>query len=299
MIILSFFMHLCIVFHIITITKGDGEHSQIKAIHPIMDTDKIKDKESEYAGKRKIDHKWKLHHTQKKMKLRKLKRGNYRKHLMHKTPQKLERSYSNDDVELRKENPTGRGINKFKDKRLSLDMDKTKLFLEKILGIEEKARKKEETKSKKEQDKIKNPVKIPLPIKDHDSKEKETTSKPIVEKKIEKKENKKNQYKITNKPNKKIKCKWWKKKEETAKKKLKKYMNANCKRTKARTKMSYSTMWLIFQQVYKQAKLLRYIKLKKKRYSEFLSSVEDFMEKNKKCNSNRYWNPKLMEVRIK
>ena len=78
--------------------------------------------------------------------------------------------------------------------------------------------------------------------------------------------------------------------------KLKEYMDKNCMRTKARSKLSYGTMWLTLQQCYKQSKELNYVRLKKKRYADFLSSVKDFMQNNVKCDSNRYWNPKLIEV---
>ena len=67
-------------------------------------------------------------------------------------------------------------------------------------------------------------------------------------------------------------------------------------RKKERSRTSFQTMWIIFQQCEQQSKVLNYIKVKKKKYVEFVSSLLDFMGEKEKCDSNPYWNPKMIEV---
>eukprot|EP00092_Neocalanus_flemingeri_P000183 GFUD01000197.1.p1 GENE.GFUD01000197.1~~GFUD01000197.1.p1 ORF type:complete len:830 (+),score=199.74 GFUD01000197.1:118-2607(+) len=174
----------------------------------------------------------------------------------------------------------------------SVDNDKMNAFLEKILGIEEKARKKTSVKEIIKKDTTAEDSRV-LKADYHNSILEKVENKKNIEelKKIEIK-------KVTNKKVKKVKCQWWKKKYKNSENKLKKYMDNNCARAKQRSKMSFETMWLIFQQCYEQSKVLKYVKAKQKRYTELISSMKDFIEKNKICQSNRYWNPKMIEEKM-
>ena len=159
-----------------------------------------------------------------------------------------------------------------------VDKGKVKIFLQKILGVENQARK----------DSVKQKETIKAPMVSIENK----PNKKTVLSQSKGKGTKKQKQKRRQQP----KCQYWRNQVDKMKLKLKNNQENTCGRAKMRAKVSYRTMWIIFQQCFEQLKILERIKRKKKIYKEFIATVNVFMEKNKKCESNAHWNVKMLEV---
>ena len=84
----------------------------------------------------------------------------------------------------------------------------------------------------------------------------------------------------------------------SVKRKLKAKTIATCTRAKARAKMSYQTMDLLFEQSFSESQIIESLHKKQVKYSNFWNATSDFVSKNEKCDTNPNWNSVFLKEKL-
>ena len=94
-------------------------------------------------------------------------------------------------------------------------------------------------------------------------------------------------------------CNWYKRKVQFEKRKMRNFKNVNCDRAKDRGRMSYNTLWTVYNQLFDTIHYNNNLVIKQiSNYKHFLKTVTDFLEKNTICSGNPQWNKVMIEVNL-
>merc|ERR1712130_1040999 len=97
----------------------------------------------------------------------------------------------------------------------------------------------------------------------------------------------------------KQRCNWYKRNVQIEKRKMKDFKKNNCNRAKTRGKMSYNTLWTVYNQLFDTIHYNNNLVNKQvSQYRQFLTTVTEFLGKSALCSSNPQWNKVMIERKM-